>query len=135
MKLENALASIDRQINKLWRTLDIPPEFQALTCNEYDYLKAVQVLGNPRLSEIADELAVKKPSATNMITRLEKQGLVNRAPCPNDRRASRISLTEKSQEMLSHDDIFYSSFAEQIRHKLSTKDCKELTRLLVLVAK
>ncbi|WP_196221450.1 MarR family winged helix-turn-helix transcriptional regulator [Sansalvadorimonas verongulae] len=121
-------------MSKVWRTMDSPPDAQALTCNEYDYLKTVQILGNPRLSEIAEDLSVKKPSATSMIMRLEKQGMVQRSPCPEDRRASRISLTEKSQELLRHDDVFYASFADQIRHKLSEKDCNELTRLLTLAA-
>ena len=130
MKLEHAFASLDRQMNKLWRTMDLPKEIGQLSWNEYDYLKSIQHLGNPRLSEVAKDLAVQKPSASNMITRLESKGFVRRSPCPTDGRATRVSLTEKGEKLMSYDEMFYSSLASTIRNKLSDVEALELERLL-----
>ena len=130
MRLEKALASLDRQINRHWRTMNFPPEIDQISCNEYDYLKSIQFLGEPRLSEVAEELAVQKPSASNMTARLEKKGLIQRTPCTDDKRATRVSLSEKGHELLRYDTLFYSSLADSVRNKLSTRDIKELERLL-----
>ena len=133
MKLEHAFASLDRQMSKLWRQMDTPKEVGQLSWNEYDYLKSIQHLGQPRLSEIAQDLAVQKPSASTMIVRLEGKGLVQRSSCPEDGRATLISLTQKGQSLLGYDDIFYSSMAKNVRKKLSDADSKELERLLELI--
>src|SRR3954452_22523651 len=52
-------------------------------------------------SELADLERVKRPTATRMISRLEAEGLVDRAPDPVDRRSHLIATTRKGRELLS----------------------------------
>lgn len=49
--------------------------------------------------ELARELSVDAGTLTPMLDRLEKQGLVARCPYPEDRRATRICLTERAHRL------------------------------------
>lgn len=49
--------------------------------------------------ELARELSVDAGTLTPMLDRLEKQGLVTRCPHPEDRRATRICLTERAHRL------------------------------------
>ena len=50
-----------------------------------------------RVGEIARNLGVKVPSATEQIIKLEKAGLVRRDPDPHDSRAVRVVLTTEGR--------------------------------------
>jgi DNA-binding MarR family transcriptional regulator len=50
--------------------------------------------GGVRVGEIARNLGVKVPSATEQIIKLERAGLARREPDPEDSRAVRVRLTE-----------------------------------------
>jgi MarR family transcriptional regulator for hemolysin len=43
---------------------------------------------------LADLVGVEGPSMVSMLDRLEREGLVTRAPCPTDRRVKLVHLTE-----------------------------------------
>lgn len=51
--------------------------------------------------DIAQQLGVSQPSATDSIGALERKGYVYRAPAPGDRRSVRIVLTEHGQTSLA----------------------------------
>ena len=48
--------------------------------------------------ELAELLDIRPSSLTELLSRLESEGLVARTPDENDRRVSRVSLTEKGRE-------------------------------------
>ena len=50
-----------------------------------------------RVGEIARNLGVRVPSATEQIIKLEKAGLARREPDPNDSRAVRVVLTAEGR--------------------------------------
>jgi DNA-binding MarR family transcriptional regulator len=50
------------------------------------------------LGELADRLSCVKSNATQMIDRLEADGLVRRIPDPNDRRSVRAEVTQRGRE-------------------------------------
>ena len=50
--------------------------------------------GGVRVGEIARNLGVKVPSATEQIIKLERAGLARREPDRDDSRAVRVTLTE-----------------------------------------
>src|SRR4051812_46097747 len=50
-------------------------------------------------SELADRLGVEPPTVTNMLSRMEKAGLLKRYRDPQDARCTRVHLTEKGQEL------------------------------------
>ena len=50
-------------------------------------------------AQLARRVAIEQPTMVRTIDRMERDGLVNRAPDPNDRRATRITLTERGWKL------------------------------------
>lgn len=96
-------------------------------------LKKANPQGGMRVSEIAASVGITVPAVTQIVTSLEKSGLVHRAMDPEDRRAVRVMLTPKGEAMLdpalkSYDD----SFAALIEY-LGSADSEKLLELLTKV--
>ncbi len=50
-------------------------------------------------SELAGALGVEPPTVTNMLSRMERAGLLERCRDPRDARCTRVYLTEKGREL------------------------------------
>ncbi len=50
-------------------------------------------------SELAGALGVEPPTVTNMLSRMQKAGLLERRRDPEDARCTRVVLTQKGQEL------------------------------------
>ena len=50
-------------------------------------------------SELADRLGVEPPTVTNMLSRMERVGLLERCRDPQDARCTRVHLTERGREL------------------------------------
>ncbi len=133
--LGQSLAKIERHLSKLWRADENFSQFQQISFNEYDYLHAVKELGNPRLSDLAEVLSVSKPSASNMVSKLEKKGLLQRHSAPDDGRAVLIKLTTEGSKLMAMDDKVFQKLTEKVQSALTTSDYKNLERLLTEVCK
>ena len=132
MKVEQSLMTIDRYISRCWRE---HPEIDCkLTYTEYDYLQTLAESGSIRLSELAVLMRVSKPTASNMVARLEQKQLVKRQPCSQDRRSINVSLCTKGQTLLDNDHRFYSKLVSRLLTHLSEDDQKHLEVLLEKVA-
>ena len=92
-----------------------------LSQSEHDYLAAVQAEADRQryddthgqhLNDIVEALGVSKASASNMITKLEKQGLVERFQCQMDARAQHIVLTSDGQIRLARGQKVYERVAK-----------------------
>lgn len=59
--------------------------------------------GAYRVQEIADRVHLSQSALSRLIGRLEKDGLVERCMCPQDRRGVRVSLTPKGHVL--HGDV------------------------------
>ena len=79
----------------LVRRLDADGELSAAQLSMLKMLlDAGPAAGGVRVGEIARNLGVKVPSATEQIIKLERAGLARREPDPDDSRAVRVTLTE-----------------------------------------
>lgn len=56
-----------------------------------------------RVQEISERVHLSQSALSRLIARLEKDGLVERCMCPEDRRGVRVSLTEKGRVL--HGDV------------------------------
>ena len=95
--------------------------------------RAVAVLarGGPlRLSALADHLRIAPRSATEIVDQLQDRGLADRAPDPQDRRATLVSLTTAGAEMAAAVRRQRNRESEEFFGTLSADDRAELTRIL-----
>lgn len=131
MSIEHNLEKLERLASKIWRSHAKVDPLVHLSFNEYDYLKTIQSWGKPiRLTDLAMQLEVSKPSATNMIQRLEKKGLVARIPCAEDARSKRVVLTEKALIPLSQELEIYGILAQRLSLSLKSFEYEQLKALL-----
>jgi DNA-binding MarR family transcriptional regulator len=82
-----------------------------LTPLEFALLERLDPQVGRRLTDVGVELLCVKSTITRLVDRLEANGLVQRLPDPEDRRAQRITLTStgvavrRSAEALHHSSI------------------------------
>ena len=54
-----------------------------------------------RLTDLGNRLIVRPPSITGVVDRLQRMGLLERSSLPDDRRAKRVSLTQRGREKVN----------------------------------
>jgi DNA-binding MarR family transcriptional regulator len=129
--LTDNLEKIERFAAKIWRVHSKEDPIAQLSFNEYDYLKVIQFASEPmRLTDLAQEMEVTKPSVTNMVQRLERKVLVQRKTCVEDARSKRVALTEKAVIGLEDESRVYGIMAQGLEKKLSKEETAQLSLLL-----
>ena len=63
-------------------------------------LAILRDVGPRRITELAEAEAVAQPTITALVGRLERDGLVRRAPDPEDARGVRVHLTDEGRARL-----------------------------------
>ncbi|QPK03501.1 MarR family winged helix-turn-helix transcriptional regulator [Vibrio kanaloae] len=129
--LNQNLEKIERFASKIWRTQVNEDPICQLSFNEYDYLKVIQASPEPiRLTDLAIEMQVTKPSATTMVQRLERKELVERKASLEDARSKLVVLTSKAEVGLEEESKIYQVMAQILESRLSEQESQQLNLLL-----
>lgn len=100
--------------------------------SEFGVLEALYHKGHLPLSEVGKHLLVTSGSVTYVIDKLEKQGLVQRVACPEDRRVIHACLTDAGRERIEE---CFPRHAEYLRQTLSGLSAEEQEIATVLLRK
>ena len=123
----NILRTSDRIDNRLGRMFR---KF-GLTSSQYNVLRILRGEGKPLPSlEIADRMIQVVPAMTGLIDRLEKQELVVRQRCEDDRRVVYVAITRKATDLLKRIDKPLAELHKQLVGHLSASELSTLSRLL-----
>ncbi|ENM5914495.1 MarR family transcriptional regulator [Vibrio mimicus] len=129
--LEINLEKMERFGAKVWRKYGKEDPLAQLSFNEYDYLKVIQSSPQAiRLTDLALALEVSKPSASNMLKKLERRGLVKRVQCEEDARSRLFELTDQAELHLASEARVYQILAQQVAQHLSPEEALMLDMLL-----
>ncbi|ENM5773340.1 MarR family transcriptional regulator [Vibrio mimicus] len=129
--LEINLDKMERFAAKVWRKYGKEDPLAQLSFNEYDYLKVIQSSPQAiRLTDLALALEVSKPSASNMLKKLERRGLVKRVQCEEDARSRLFELTDQAELHLASEARVYQILAQQVAQHLSPEEALMLDMLL-----
>lgn len=71
-----------------------------VTLPQYRTLVILAYNGPQRTIDLAEQLGVNSSTATRMIDRLVRRGLVRREPHPDDRRSTRVEITEEGRDVV-----------------------------------
>ena len=85
-------------------------------------------------SQLAACMEVEPPTATKMLQRMERAGLIERRPDPEDARVSRVYLTERGRELEQPVLDVWRQLEEQTVAGLSLTEQMLLRRLLLQVS-
>ena len=123
----NILRTGDQFQNRLGRLF----REYGLTSSQYNILRILRGAGGPLPSlEIAGRMIQVVPAITGLIDRLEKQELVQRCRCTEDRRVVYVNITEKALSLLGQIDEPLGELHRQLIGQLKTSELKQLSRLL-----
>jgi DNA-binding MarR family transcriptional regulator len=83
--------------------------------------------------ELADRLKIKAATITVMLGRMERSGMVERQPDPNDQRISRVYLTEKGKKLRQEAIDALLSVEEECFKNITSEEKLLLRRLLMQI--
>lgn len=103
-----------------------------LTPGEFGALEALHHRGPLRLGELREKILVSSGGITYLVDRLAERGLVERRPCPDDRRASYAVLTDDGEALMER---IFPCHAERIERAVSGLDADEKRTAVELLKK
>jgi len=97
------LARFRWELRSFLRFSELAAREAGLNAQQYQALLAIRATPARMMfvGELADELLVRPHTATELVDRLEKAGLVSRAQVTGDRRQVSVELTAKTVTMLA----------------------------------
>jgi MarR family transcriptional regulator, lower aerobic nicotinate degradation pathway regulator len=84
----------------------------------------------PTMHELATLLGLDKSSATGLVDRAERRGLVRRIPSSADRRVVLVDLTDAGRALVGEVSAGFESDVETLLARLSAPDRSSLARLV-----
>ncbi len=107
--------------NEFFKPFGISPQ-------QFNILRILRGAGKPiSVQSIKDRMLERAPNATRLMDKLCAKELINRVPCPEDRRVVHIEITKKGLQLLKEID---ATFKDDLLHKLSNEEASELSDLL-----
>jgi DNA-binding MarR family transcriptional regulator len=129
-KLVEAIANLSRQIGHLEEAAKDQFNFKELTLTQMNYLETISQLGNPNLTELANEMHLTKPTVKVAVDKLIEKGFIYRVQSDEDRRSAHFHLTVKGKLINHTHDFAHKQMAEQIIKKLDNTEVGLLGMLL-----
>lgn len=135
---DGAIEQLEQQLSMLWRrsrsishrvARDVHPDMEPAA---YGLLIILQSEGPMRLTELASNIGVGKPSVSRQVALLESLGLVGKQADPLDGRAQTITLTEKGLSQLLATQL---AREQAFRNRLAEWSMQDVESLAVLLAK
>lgn len=95
---------------------------------QFNILRILKGAGEPiKVQTIKDRMIERAPNATRLMDKLCVKDLIERIPCPNDRRVVHIEITKKGIALLSQ---IKKEDNEHLLKNLSQKEAKQLSDIL-----
>jgi len=84
-----------------------------------------------RMTSLASATNSTLPRLSHVVSRLEKRGYVDRAPCPEDRRATNATLTEEGwRKVVATAPGHVDTVRENVIEPLTAEDVADLDRIM-----
>ena len=85
---------------------------EGLSPSEFGVLEVLFSKGRQLVGELGSLILLTSGSMTYVIDKLQERGLVQRRPCPGDRRALHVELTDQGRELIAR---IFPQHAEEVR--------------------
>jgi DNA-binding MarR family transcriptional regulator len=132
---EEEILVLVHQINRVvCKTGDCLISSHDLSFSKYQALQCISEGANT-ITSISSELRIALPTATVLVNKLVKDGLVKRTSSTKDRRVIKLSLTSKGKTILKSTIKSKTSHVKAFLANLSKVDKSTLLRILKKAAK
>jgi DNA-binding MarR family transcriptional regulator len=107
--------------NEFFKPYGISPQ-------QFNILRILRGAGEPiKVQTIKERMIERAPNATRLMDKLSDKGLINRLPCPDDRRVVHIQITGPGLLLLKDID---QNFKEDLLENLTENEASLLSDLL-----
>ncbi len=134
MKSNNIYDFIIRNI----KTFFYPEDWLELDLNfsktELMTLLVVERQGELSMSQICDAMNMPMSTATGIVDRMVKKGILQRERSETDRRIVVVNMTEKGREIIEHYVGVLNSYLEQIEASLTEEEQQLLYKIFLKIA-
>src|SRR3954464_2125731 len=107
-------------------------EKHGLPLSSYDVLVQLDenAEGRLRMSNLAEAVLLSRSGLSRLVTRLEKQGLLERTECPSDARGAFAEITGEGRERLAAARVTHrEGVRERFLDKLGEREQRQLARV------
>ncbi|UKA49637.1 MarR family transcriptional regulator [Arthrobacter sp. FW305-123] len=91
--------------------------------------------GGLRVGDIAKNLGIKVPSATEQIIKLERAGLITRQPDPDDSRAVQVVITQAGTAAVESANQRRNAMVAELLQQLSSAEIEHLAAALPVITR
>lgn len=126
--------------NAIWQLARTHRAYAGALLRELDLFPGQELLlmrlsdtGPQTQTELARHLACDHSTIAKSLARMEAAGLIARCASPDDRRATKVSLTAKGEAMRTHIDAVWERLEHATVAALRPDDRKQLARLMASV--
>ncbi|WP_227939351.1 MarR family winged helix-turn-helix transcriptional regulator [Alkalihalobacillus deserti] len=92
--LSRALQSIKKRVEEDIKCLGLNP-------TEFAVLELIYSKGDQPIQKIGEKVLIASSSITYVVDKLEKKNLIERKPCPKDRRITYAAITSEGTELMN----------------------------------
>ena len=132
---QGTLIAVLRASDRLEQRLEAALVAVGLSISKFDAMEQLIMADEPlTLGDLAGRLHCVRSNVTQLVDRLETEGLVKRGSCPSDRRAIRAMLTPLGVERHAAGVTAIREVQEEIAERLGANDRKQLIKLLATLA-
>lgn len=112
---------INSHQNEYFKSFGISPQ-------QFNILRILRGAGEPiKVQTIKERMIERAPNATRLMDKLCAKNLINRLPCPGDRRVVHIEITSSGLDLLKNID---KDFNEDLLKNLTEDEAAQLSLLL-----
>ena len=104
-----------------------------VTASMLSALSSISRLGPLTLGELASVEQVQPPSMTKIVGKLEEQGLVVREPDANDRRVTRVRVSDEGASYVARSRTLKNAYLAERLERLTVEERDRLTEVLPLI--
>jgi DNA-binding MarR family transcriptional regulator len=101
-----------------------------ITLVQYRALVVLTYVGEQRIAELAEELAVNSSTVTRLTDRLARKGLIERFTAPDDRRATCVAITDAGRDVVGAVTARRRAEVSRILRKLPVADRRAVVESL-----
>lgn len=132
--IENSIGFLlSKGYQRAWALLREEIEVYDLTPPQFGLLAFLWLQDGMTQVELSEKGQIDRTTVGGLIDRLEKNGLVERRPHPQDRRAYKIHLTDQGKNMEGPLSECASRALAKLTNGLSGNEVNELTRMLEIL--
>ena len=121
---------LTRALNAIKKGAEENIKHLGLNITEFAVLELIYHKGEQPIQKIGQKVLISSSSITYVVDKLEKKNLLERKPCPKDRRVTFAALTVAGKELM--DDLFpkHTLAIQEIMGGLDTEEKQQIVEQL-----